>query len=103
MFASACVATAPAPARAHGTTEPTARNFEATATPRSPVSGSRATIEKVTPASRLADPGVDQRDRDVDQDVHDHDADRGEQHGPHQERQILRPDGVERELADAGP
>ena len=46
-FADACVATAPTPARALGTTEPTARNFDATAIPRSPVEASRATIENV--------------------------------------------------------
>jgi hypothetical protein len=38
---------APTPASAKGTTAPTARNLLATATPRSPVSGSRATREKV--------------------------------------------------------
>src|SRR5690606_39824640 len=41
------VATAPTPARAHDTTAPTARNLDATATPRSPVSASNPTIEKV--------------------------------------------------------
>jgi hypothetical protein len=46
-LASACVATAPTPARAHGTTEPTARNLDWTATPRESVSGSKATMEKV--------------------------------------------------------
>src|SRR4051794_1390865 len=46
-FAADCVATAPTPARACGTTAPTARNLDATAMPRSPVCGSRATIEKV--------------------------------------------------------
>ena len=39
------VATAPIPARAHGTIEPTANMHVCTATPISPVSGSRATIE----------------------------------------------------------
>jgi hypothetical protein len=38
---------APTPAWAQGTTEPTARNFDWTATPRESVSGSKATIEKV--------------------------------------------------------
>jgi hypothetical protein len=46
-FAFACVATAPAPASAQGTTLPTLKNREATATPTSPVTGSRATIENV--------------------------------------------------------
>jgi len=32
---------------AHGTTDPTLKNLEATAIPNSPVTGSRATIEKV--------------------------------------------------------
>jgi len=41
------VATAPTPARAHGTTAPTDRNLEATATPHSPVAGSAATMENV--------------------------------------------------------
>ena len=47
MFAFDCVATAPTPARAQGTTDPTAKNRLATATPTSPASGSAATIEKV--------------------------------------------------------
>ena len=47
VFAHAWVATAPTPALAHGTTAPTARNLDCTAMPRSPVAGSRATIEKV--------------------------------------------------------
>ena len=38
---------APTPASAHGTTAPTAKYREATATPRSPVTGSKATIENV--------------------------------------------------------
>ena len=42
---NACVATAPTPALAHGTSEPTANMQDATATPSSPVAGSRATIE----------------------------------------------------------
>ena len=42
------VAIAPTPARAHGTTDPTARNLDWTATPRSPVTPSRATMEYVT-------------------------------------------------------
>src|SRR6476620_7467808 len=50
VFAHDCVATAPAPARAHGTTAPTHGNLDATATPRSPVAASNATIEKVTAA-----------------------------------------------------
>jgi hypothetical protein len=39
---------APMPATAAGTTEPTARNLEATATPQDSPSSERATIEKVT-------------------------------------------------------
>jgi hypothetical protein len=46
-LASACVATAPTPARAHGTTEPTARNLDWTATPNESVSKSKAAMEKV--------------------------------------------------------
>src|SRR4051812_15566877 len=42
-----CVATAPSPARSHGTTEPTENQCDCTATPRSSVSGSRATMEYV--------------------------------------------------------
>src|SRR5206468_2611277 len=48
VFAQACVATAPMPAFAHGTTDPTHGNFDATATPRSPLWGSDPTIENVT-------------------------------------------------------
>src|SRR6188472_2092702 len=44
---------APTPARAHGTVAPTARNFDWTATPRSPVSASLATMEYVTRRSGL--------------------------------------------------
>ena len=47
-FANDWVAIAPTSARAHGTTAPTARNFDWVATPRSPVAGSSATIEYVT-------------------------------------------------------
>jgi hypothetical protein len=47
VFAEACVATAPTPAFAHGTTVPTAKNRLATATPTSPVAGSAAAIENV--------------------------------------------------------
>ena len=39
------VATAPTPASAQGTTGPTWKYIDCTATPSSPVSGSRATIE----------------------------------------------------------
>ena len=44
------------PGRAHGTTEPTEKYFDWTATPTSPVSGSAATMEKValTGVSRIA-------------------------------------------------
>src|SRR5688572_2807464 len=47
VLAEACVATAPTPARAKGTTDPTEKNRLATATPTSPASGSAATIENV--------------------------------------------------------
>ena len=40
-----CVATAPTPARAHGTIGPTEKACDWTATPSWPVTGSRATIE----------------------------------------------------------
>ncbi len=40
-----CVATAPTPASAHDTFEPTENQWLCTATPSSPVAGSRATIE----------------------------------------------------------
>src|SRR5436190_11362147 len=46
-FAKLCVAMAPTPAFANGTTTPTPSTFDATATPHSFVSGSRATIENV--------------------------------------------------------
>src|SRR5262249_6174737 len=46
-FAYDCVAIAPTPACGHGTAAPTARNFDWTATPRSPVAGSSATMEYV--------------------------------------------------------
>src|SRR5579864_5585396 len=42
-----CVATAPTPASAHGTSPPTANQCDCTATPISPVVGSNATMEKV--------------------------------------------------------
>ena len=48
--AIAWVATAPIPATAAGTGEPTARNLEATATPQDSPSSERATIEKVMAA-----------------------------------------------------
>src|SRR5262245_61196903 len=57
MFAQACVATAPTPAFAHGTTLPTPRNRLCTATPRSPVFGSYATIEKVATHPRQGSGG----------------------------------------------
>jgi hypothetical protein len=44
------VAIAPIPATAAGTAAPTARNFEATATPQDSPSAERATIENVTGA-----------------------------------------------------
>src|ERR1700704_3911462 len=42
-----CVATAPTPASAQGTSPPTANQCDCTATPISPVAGSKATMEKV--------------------------------------------------------
>src|SRR5689334_20330482 len=42
-----CVATAPTPASIHGTIGPTPNQCDCTATPRSPVAESRATIENV--------------------------------------------------------
>src|SRR5262245_61896318 len=42
---------APTPASTQGTTGPTAKNFDCTATPRSPFPGSRPTIENVDPGS----------------------------------------------------
>src|SRR5437660_3662258 len=45
--ANACVATAPTPASAHVTTVPTENQCDCTATPRSPETGSRATMEYV--------------------------------------------------------
>src|SRR3954452_21215143 len=42
-----CVAAQPTPARSHGTTDPTENQCDCTATPRSSVSGSRATMEYV--------------------------------------------------------
>src|SRR5688572_4278941 len=50
-LAKLCVATAPTPASAHGTTAPTARNFDATATPHSFASGSYPTTENVATTS----------------------------------------------------
>jgi len=47
-WADGWVATAPTPARAHGTLAPAANMAVCTATPSSPVCGSRATIEYVT-------------------------------------------------------
>src|SRR3954471_9278302 len=87
-FANDWVATAPTPARAHGTTAPTARNFDCTATARSPVAASRATIENVIGWPSVPDPRIGDRVEHVDDEVHDDDADRSEQHGPHDERHI---------------
>ena len=71
-FAWAWVATAPTPARADGTTAPTAGNLEATATPQSPRSGSQATIENVmcsslerTPAAPLRPSGRGDEGRSI--------------------------------------
>src|SRR4030095_11593336 len=49
-----CVATAPTPASIHGTRGPTLNQCDCTATPSSPVAGSRATIEKVWTGRRGA-------------------------------------------------
>ena len=46
-MASAWVAMAPTPATAAGTADPTARNFDATATPHDSPSADLATIENV--------------------------------------------------------
>src|SRR5262249_11328904 len=46
-FAYDCVATAPTCASAHGTTDPTPRDFDCVATPRCALSRSQATIEYV--------------------------------------------------------
>ena len=46
-LASACVAMAPTSAPPHGTAKPTARHFDATATPHEREAGSKATIENV--------------------------------------------------------
>ena len=56
---AACVATAPTPAFAHGTTAPTAKYFDCTAQPTSPVASSAATIEKV---ALLSWPNLTERD-----------------------------------------
>src|SRR6185503_7538879 len=55
VFAQDCVAIAPTPAFAHGTTLPTPKNFDCTATPRSPVAGSKPTTEKVATTGAVAD------------------------------------------------
>ena len=47
VFAYDCVATAPTPVAAKGTTDPTETNFDSTATPRSFVFGSNATMLNV--------------------------------------------------------
>src|SRR5438093_1586057 len=47
VLPAACVAMAPTSASAQGTTEPTAKNRDCTATPRSPLAGSKPTMEKV--------------------------------------------------------
>src|SRR6058998_4368650 len=52
VFAYACVATAPTRAAANGTTAPTATNFDSTATPRSFVLGSNATMLNVDGRAR---------------------------------------------------
>src|SRR4029453_14450622 len=49
-----CVATAPTPASIQGTRGPTLNQCDCTATPSSPVAGSRATIEKVWTGRRAA-------------------------------------------------
>src|SRR5919109_2601514 len=54
-FAHACVATAPTPASAHGTTDPAARNFDATATPHSARARSQATTENVERLSTVGE------------------------------------------------
>ena len=57
-LAYACVAIAPTSGSAHGTTEPTARNFDCVATPHCPLSRSQAAIEYVaTIKSSIEPPG----------------------------------------------
>ena len=51
---AAWVATAPTPAFAQGTTEPTARNFDCVATPHWPASRSQAQIEYVATSGDVA-------------------------------------------------
>src|SRR5262249_60980549 len=55
----ACVATAPTPARTHGTIDPTANIAVWTATPNSPVARSRATIEYATDPPPEPSPHLD--------------------------------------------
>ena len=50
-----------------------------------------------------ADPRVEHRDRDVDDEVGQHDAQRSEQHRPEEERQVLLGHRVDGQLADAPP
>src|SRR5579885_1692230 len=61
VLAQACVATAPMPARAQGTTAPTAMNLLCTATPSSPVAVSHATIENVATIGRIVRPSLHTR------------------------------------------
>src|SRR4051794_19341675 len=63
-FAYACVAIAPTSGSAHGTTEPTARNFDCTATPHCFASRSQATIEYVaTTGSAIGQLGQVEREQ----------------------------------------
>src|SRR5579864_6084041 len=54
-----CVATAPTPASANGTSPPTANQCDCTATPISPVAGSNATIENVCTGRNGLSPAAD--------------------------------------------
>src|SRR4029079_12919972 len=115
------VATAPTPARAHGTTEPTEKYFDCTAQPTSPASRSAATIEKVpresirvipfhggaappagaTPLARPAlcqpDARVDPCIEDVDHQVEHDDAGGREHDHPLRRRQVEVVDGADRQ------
>src|SRR4029079_3420367 len=103
VFAAAWVAIAPTPARAHGTTAPTPRNFDWTATARSPVAGSRATIEKVIRSASVLDPRVEHGREDVDEQVGEDDEQGREEDRAHDQRHVGRPDRVHGELAHTRP
>src|SRR5437899_209852 len=62
-IAADCVATAPTPASAQETRDPTENQWDWTATPISPVFGSRPTIENVCAIGPLAGPAAAPRER----------------------------------------